>query len=123
MTYAAISSWCESLVWVLTHSLWQGAVIAGVLWIALRWLPARQAKQRYGAAVLGLATVVLSSFATWSVLRLEPAAQPANSSSLEPIERDAVIQSSTNPFVAFLWALTCGVEPLCAYQKGDQQFK
>src|SRR5262245_15411465 len=73
MSYAAISAWCEVLVWVLTHSLWQGAIAGGAVWVALRSLPARRANLRYGVAVLGLAAVALSSLVTWSVLRLEPA--------------------------------------------------
>jgi hypothetical protein len=71
MSYAAVNAWCETLVWVLTHSLWLGTIAAGAVWVALRSLPARQADFRYRVAVLGLAAVVLSSLVTWSVLRLE----------------------------------------------------
>ena len=75
MTQAAIHSCCETLVWVLMHSLWQGALIAVAVWSALRWLPARRAERRYGIAAFGLAAVVMGLLVTWSVLRLEPAAQ------------------------------------------------
>ena len=93
MTHVAISSWCEMLVWVLTHSLWQGALIAGAAWFALRCLPARRAERRYGVAVLGLAAVVVSSFATWSVLKLEPAAQPLSARDLGPNPHDTASDS------------------------------
>ena len=77
MTNAAIGAWCETLVWVLCHSLWQAALVAALVWLALRQLPARRANLRYAVAVLGLALVVLGSLVTWSVLRLEPAVLPA----------------------------------------------
>lgn len=73
MTYSAVGAWCDTLVWVLSHSLWQGALSAAVVWLVLHRLPARRANLRYAAAIVGLASVVLASFATWSVLRLEPA--------------------------------------------------
>lgn len=61
----------ESLIHVLGHSVWQAAVVAAVVWIALRALPARRAELRYGIAAAGLASVILLSFATWSILHLD----------------------------------------------------
>ncbi len=60
----------ETLVRVLGHSLWQSALIAGFVWLALRQLSARRANLRYGVAVAGLLTTVAVVFATWSVIRL-----------------------------------------------------
>ena len=61
----------ETLVRVLGHSLWQAAVVGVLIGVVLRLLPAKRAELRYGVAVGGLATIVLLSFATWSVLRME----------------------------------------------------
>jgi hypothetical protein len=95
MSYAAIISWCETLVWVLGHSLWQGAMAAGVVWLALRSIPARRANVRYGVAVLGLAAVVLSLLVTWSVLRLDRTPVSPSSSGLvaerEPLPQPAPV--------------------------------
>lgn len=87
MSFAAINSWCETLVQVLIHSLWQSAAIAGVVWLALRCLSARRARVRYAVALTGLTAVVLSSLSTWSILRLEP--MPA----VNPLETGAAVQT------------------------------
>ncbi len=62
----------ETLVLVLVHSLWQGILIACLVSIALRWLPARRAESRYVTSIAGLGLIVLSALVTWSVLTLEP---------------------------------------------------
>lgn len=61
----------DVLAWVLIHSLWQGLVIAGMVLILLRSLPARCANARYGVALSGLLAVVLTMLATGSTLALE----------------------------------------------------
>lgn len=66
-----IAQFCEILVWVLVHSLWQGILIAGCVSMLLRWLPARRAEARYASCVAGLGLIVLSAMVTWSVLTLD----------------------------------------------------
>lgn len=65
--FAASETWMA----VLGHSLWQASLIAVVVGLLLRGLPAKRANSRYGVAVGGLVAVVLSAFVTWSVLRLD----------------------------------------------------
>jgi beta-lactamase regulating signal transducer with metallopeptidase domain len=103
MTYAVIGAWCETLVWVLCHSLWQAAVVAVIVWLALRQLPARRANLRYAAAALGLAGVLLGALVTWSVLRLEPVALPAVSPPppmMAPVAIDRPAPRSDTPLSA-----------------------
>jgi beta-lactamase regulating signal transducer with metallopeptidase domain len=55
------------LVASLLHTLWQGALIASLLWIVLRTLPARQATARYTVCVIALTSIVFSLSATWAL--------------------------------------------------------
>jgi len=64
---AAQWSW-QSLVIAMAHTLWQSAIVAGLLWIVLRTLPARLAGIRYLAALLALVVTLLIGLATWSAL-------------------------------------------------------
>jgi len=64
------SSTMLHLVSALLHTLWQGLIIAGALFVALRVLPARYARVRYGLAVAALTLIVLVGLATWAVLDL-----------------------------------------------------
>ena len=52
----------------LLHNLWQGAVIAGLLLLVLRWVPARSAQLRYWASVVALLLLVFSVPVTVGVL-------------------------------------------------------
>lgn len=61
----------DVLAWVLIHSLWQGLVIAGIVLVLLRTIPARYANTRYLTALTGLLGIVLAMLATGSVLSLD----------------------------------------------------
>jgi beta-lactamase regulating signal transducer with metallopeptidase domain/uncharacterized GH25 family protein len=63
---------CQHLVAALLHTLWQGAIIAALLFGLLRQLTAKQAKQRYVCALAALCLVVLGGLVTWSILNYEP---------------------------------------------------
>ena len=63
---------CQDLVAALAHTLWQGAVIAAVLFGILTQLPAAQANKRYIAALASLCATVLCGLITWSILNYEP---------------------------------------------------
>jgi len=68
---------CQHLVAALLHTLWQGAIIAVLLFGLLRHFPAKQAKQRYVCALGALCLVLLSALLTWSILNYQPAQAPA----------------------------------------------
>ncbi len=68
----AITQLSETLIRALGHSLWQAALISGIVWLLLRSLPAKHAERRYAIALGGLAGIVTAALVTWSVLRLEP---------------------------------------------------
>ena len=65
-----LAGWCDTLVAVLAHSLWQGLLISVGVWVVLRTVPSRYTNLRYAASVAGLGAVVLAALATWSVVRL-----------------------------------------------------
>ncbi len=56
------------LVQTLGHSLWQGGIIACLLWLALRRLPARQVEARYAVTLGALAALVLCALITGTTL-------------------------------------------------------
>lgn len=66
------------LVTALLHTLWQGVLVAGLVFLALRAVPARHATARYAVSLAGLALVVLAGFATWSVLDLDLGVEDRN---------------------------------------------
>ena len=55
----------RALGWTLLHSLWQGALVAAVLFGALLLLRHRAAALRYRAAAVALAAVVLLTLGTF----------------------------------------------------------
>ncbi len=69
--------WLNSPAWLplvhaLLHTLWQGALAAGGLFLALRLVPARRANLRYGLAMAALAVVLLSGLGSWALLDSAP---------------------------------------------------
>lgn len=85
--------WWTPLVTALAHSLWQGAIIAGLLLLALRTVPARCINARYGLAAASMLLLVLSWLITWTWLErsLPPATDtpPSAISSLTRLELPA----------------------------------
>jgi beta-lactamase regulating signal transducer with metallopeptidase domain len=67
----------EMLINTLLHSIWQGTLIAGFLYLCLRQMKNKQSNGRYGLSVLGLGAVIVCAFITYAVL-----AYPATSSAL-----------------------------------------
>lgn len=49
----------EVLGWSLLHSVWQGALVAAGLWLALRIAPASAVRVRYAASVVALAALLV----------------------------------------------------------------
>ena len=52
----------------LAHSLWQAAMVALIVYAALRRIPAGRANLRYGIAVAGLILIVTAVLATWAMV-------------------------------------------------------
>ena len=46
-----ITQLSETLIRALGHSLWQAALICGIVWLLLRSLPAKHAERRYAIAL------------------------------------------------------------------------
>ena len=76
-----ITQLSETLIRALGHSLWQAALISGIVWLLLRTLPAKHAERRYAIALGGLAGIVAAALVTWSVLRLD--STESNSSAIQ----------------------------------------
>lgn len=62
------SAWVERLGWALLHFVWQGAAIAVVLVVVLRFARNRSANFRYAAACVALAVMALAPVVTFFVL-------------------------------------------------------
>ncbi|MEJ2649805.1 MAG: M56 family metallopeptidase [Sedimentisphaerales bacterium] len=64
---------CANLLSALLHSLWQGLVIGGILFVYLRFKAAQDANKRYTASVVALFSMLVCLLFTWSILNYEPA--------------------------------------------------
>ncbi len=69
--YILSSDTMARLVTALLHTLWQGTLIAGLLYLFLRQTSARRAETRYILATLALAGIVLAGLITWAWLDLD----------------------------------------------------
>ncbi len=84
------------LVTALLHTLWQGTLIAGILYVVLRRTPARRAETRYAFAALALAGIVLAGLITWAWLDLDrKAPTPVVFSSMVKVVPTKTIQTSS----------------------------
>jgi beta-lactamase regulating signal transducer with metallopeptidase domain len=63
---------CRNLLLALAHTLWQGALAAGLLLVYLRRTPAQAVNRRYAAGLIALAATVLAALLTWSILSYRP---------------------------------------------------
>ena len=92
---------CQHLVTALLHTLWQGAVIAAVLFGVLSQLSATQANKRYICALVALCGMVFSTLLTWSILNYEPAKAQVTSSttisSTQTVQQEAVSNTPVAP--------------------------
>ncbi len=61
----------HALGWTLLHFLWQGAIVAGVLWCVLALLGARSSEARYGATCCALLLIVAAPAMTFARLASE----------------------------------------------------
>jgi len=89
----------EHLVMTLLHSLWQGALIAGLLWLLLQAIKDRP-NVRYTLSLLGLAVLVVALFATYSTLEQRADRAWFASPAPVPYTTDAATVSTTPPSAA-----------------------
>ena len=61
-----------NLVTALLHTLWQGVLIGGVLYLYLNSGGNRSANIRYVGGVVGLGAIVVCGLFTWAILNYEP---------------------------------------------------
>lgn len=59
------------LTLALLHTLWQGPLLAALLWIVLRWIPVRRSEARYAVSFFTLIGLLVGGIATWSVMDME----------------------------------------------------
>ncbi|MHC4743579.1 MAG: M56 family metallopeptidase, partial [Planctomycetota bacterium] len=76
------------LVVALLHTLWQGCVIAAVLFVFLKAKAAKNANLRYAAAVVSLILIVICGLVTWSIAGYQP--PPAAEQIAEPTKPDSI---------------------------------
>ena len=69
MPHIATPPWADALGVILLHSVWEGALLAGLLRLALGVLDATAARARYAAACLCLAAMVIVPGLTFAVTR------------------------------------------------------
>ena len=58
----------HALGWTLLHSLWQGALAAGLLWVLLGLLEKQGPRVRYGAAAVAMGLMMTSAIVTFVLL-------------------------------------------------------
>jgi beta-lactamase regulating signal transducer with metallopeptidase domain len=95
----------EAAGWMLVHSVWQGALVAGIVAVVNRMLVCRSAESRYVANCCGLLLLVTLPAITVSVLLPdEPArfrgAQQADRDASEPSDLGAESVAATQPTAA-----------------------
>lgn len=62
------SPWTTALGWTLLHSLWQGLVVAAIVYGLLRMIPGRRAATRYTLVTAGLGLVLIAAIITYAYL-------------------------------------------------------
>ncbi len=93
------NSWSH-LAQALLHSLWQGAFIAGLLYLHLRSVPANRPQLRYAGTVGALLAFVVTCFMTWAFLEHEPpqrAMITPNSGAAEVVDSQTTFAPNTEP--------------------------
>lgn len=83
--------------WSLIHFLWQGCLIGGLAWIALRMLRGVRPELRYAAACGALALMVAAPVATGIILRRSTAAAPLAPAPAKAVAPAAVVRVEAVP--------------------------
>ncbi|MBC2778243.1 M56 family metallopeptidase [Parasphingopyxis marina] len=98
----------DSLGWALLHSIWQIALIAALIAVALRFLPRHHAQLRYLIAYGGLSASLLAFLATWGIsYRTLATTAPVvgNMPSVEGFAALIQMLGQTTWLVSLAWAL------------------
>jgi len=77
----------------LLHFVWQGAAVAGILWMVLRFVPSRRADIRYGLALVALAALCVCPLVTFVSLQghVEPAVDFVASAGVSSVQQEVLI--------------------------------
>src|ERR1017187_4109843 len=67
------TAWAQRVGWALVHFLWEGAAIAGLLWLVLRLAARRRPQVRYVVSCVALLLMVVAPVVTYMVVPLPPA--------------------------------------------------
>lgn len=96
VSWLASDGWFR-LVQTLGHSLWQGGIIACLLWLALRRLPARRVEARYAVSLGALAALVLCAVITGTTLetRTQISARLASAKPELPVDSPRIAAQAT----------------------------
>lgn len=65
MTNINLYDWSQTIGWTLFHSLWQAAIIGGLIWLIFRFISKDNARVRYALSGLGLVLICLASTITF----------------------------------------------------------
>ena len=92
-----VSEWLSAPEWehlavALLHNLWQAVIVAGILYLVLKSLPASRGRLRYILALTAQVCVLFCGIVTWSWLNYE-----ADESIAEPAVVSASPVVDTNP--------------------------
>ena len=73
----------------LLHSVWQGALVAFLLFLHLRVVPAKKPQLRYAGAIAAMVSVLIGGFVTWAYLgqNSNHTTETATSNSSDALER------------------------------------
>lgn len=99
----------DSLGWALLHSLWQVALVAALIFVALRVIPRHNAQLRFVTAYAGLAASFLLFIVTWGICyRTIGAIEPVPGAIAPPAEGwQAVINTlgRTTWLISLVWGI------------------
>ncbi|RED15969.1 M56 family metallopeptidase [Parasphingopyxis lamellibrachiae] len=99
----------DSLGWALLHSLWQVALVAALIFVALRIIPRHNAQLRFVTAYAGLAASFLLFIVTWGICyRTIGAIEPVPGAIAAPAEGwQAVINTlgRTTWLISLIWGM------------------
>ena len=67
LSFLASEKWTP-LAEALLHTIWQGAVVAFLLFLYLKIVPAKKPHLRYAGAIAAMITILMGAFLTWAYL-------------------------------------------------------
>lgn len=86
----------QCLAWILIHCVWEGVLIAGLLWLALKVIPANACRPRYIASCFALASVAAAPIATEYLLRSAPVLELREANALPTLSDSTAAAAKTH---------------------------